>query len=136
MKCTREKTRLVVKVLDLSEGFKKMQEQEKREHDIDCEFSSRPVGYIVYKGYSYLLCNEGVLHSIPVEIEPASHDIIKSVKIDTNSERCTSIIIELNTEDLQEFFKGEKKNLAQFVRQFGGRLESNYHEILQFFKGK
>ena len=123
----REKTDIMVKVLDFSEFAKQRQEEYKKEYDLDVKVNVERTGFIQVGEDKYMLNAEGIINTVPISNE--NHwDVNVYVEIDNGKVKFEGG--EVTPEDTLAV--AEEVNLADFVRSFGHRLESNYRGVVNF----
>ena len=136
----RKVTNIEVEILDIErlgkEAFEWLSKNGKTEEDgvIGCE-TSFPVGVVRTPSAVYALCSEGVGSKVPVSEEsPLEIEFYK--KFEGGISLYPSMKQSMSDEKIVEYLTGEKKNLADFIRVFGTRLEDNYSSWRSFFERK
>lgn len=86
-------------------------------------------GYVKTKKGTFVLCSEGVGDSTPIEKEASIIELARSDIMCIGP----SFEVKVNAKNLHEFpVLSEKVNLANFIRSFGSRLESNFETWNRF----
>ena len=136
----RKVTKIEVEILDIErlgkEAFEWYSENGKTEDDgvIACE-TSFPIGVVRTHSGVYALCSEGVGSRVPVSEEsPLEIEFYK--KFEGGISLYPSMKHTMSDKKIVEYLTGEKKNLADFIRVFGARLEDNYSSWRSFFERK
>lgn len=132
MKSSRQKTDIVVKVVDFSKEARSTEKEYKTKHDIDCEIDFSSTGYIEVGGNKYMIDTDGI-----ISVEPLSKEntwitnMFRRVKNGDKTNIQTQAV-EVTPDDVNDI--ANEVNLADFVRSFGSRLEHNYKGVIDFVK--
>lgn len=124
----RTPTNIEITVLDLSalevEAFKQLPKEEYPKAT-RCRVGSKPHGIVETPKGVYALCNEGVGNG-PIT-DDDKYEIDLYAEYDGGGWCMPVMSAKVNAEELKKLATAEKVNLADFIRQFGARLEANYH---------
>lgn len=135
MKNEREKTDVVVKVLDFSEletqAAEKFAEAHPEHKNVTAKIHHK-WAYVETPSGTYVVCDEGVMNVKPVSKE---HPVVLDVCVEYDGESggrafpmFPAYTMNLTDEFIPEIPVSGEVNLADFIRSFGSRLESNYYE--------
>jgi len=130
----RDKSKVVVKILDMASIEQKVVEllRTKNEKYSKC-LTQQTWGIIETKNGIYALGTEGVGPSYPIT-KKKQLDILWYGGGEDFFDIFPTIKTNLDDEDLKSFPIKEEKNLTDFIRVFGVRLESNYHQWNSFLE--
>lgn len=126
----KRESNVVVKVLDLSkleqEAFDYLKRKNIEESYTRCE-SRFNWGIVETSNGLYALCDEGVGPGKPITEE---HPLFLEFhgKSDQSFSLFPIVGSSVNDKELKELPVKEEKNLANFIRTFGSRLETNFNE--------
>lgn len=135
----RKPTNIVVQALDLTD-FKndgaewlRQQHPEKAIGLTEVSLRHEPWGYIDTASGYFIISNEGIILAEPLESEPAAYMEFYG-EYERDGKRTSDMFpfaaADVPVDQLLSKPKvGEPVNLAEFVRTFGARLESNYNNI-------
>jgi|WetSurSiteA1Bulk_404760.scaffolds.fasta_scaffold00293_32 hypothetical protein len=130
----RDKSKVMVKVLDLAPLEQKVVEllRTKNEKYTKC-MTNQTWAIVETKNGIYALGNEGVGPNHPIT-KDNQLDILWVGGGEDFYDMLPSIKTNIDDEDLRSYFILEDKNLSDFVRVFGPRLESNFREWNSFLE--
>jgi hypothetical protein len=130
---TRKPSRVQVKCLDLfallEQGVADLRGRGVIEED-DTLTATWHWGVVPTERGHFLICDEGVGPTAPLEEEPGAIDLY------TRSPKGFGVLpvarLRLSLDNAKDAMSGEVKPLHEFIRTFGNRLEANYREWDEF----
>jgi len=135
----RNQSKVVVKILDLDSVIKAgSEEMQKKYPDLKnvSVMIIGSVGLVETKRGMFLLHSEGVGLTNPLsEANNYVVSLYKSYKSETTeiTDIFPCLIFNITDKNIKDFPIIEKKNLTQFIRKFGDRLEKNFESWDKFF---
>lgn len=142
MEQERVSTNVTVKPLDFTPVLNELLEYIKQKPDFaDVSSLSVTYGYGLVsntKGETFLICTEGVIENA----KPITNRSKRAIGVHTHRKTekgesfsiCPRFEIKFNLKELEKLATSEPVNLANFIRVFGHRLESNYNVVRRFIE--
>ena len=142
MRTEREKTAITIKVLDMSgveaEALKWLKDKGDKHNDVTLVKTRGKYGYIETPLGIFVLDTEGVGSSLPISEENPLEVELYSRSIASDGGKTFSLgaiaVDKMNEQEVRDLPIKEEVNLADFIRQFGHRLESNYRTWKAFLE--
>jgi len=129
----RTPTKVMVTILDLSpleSEALKMLDKKRFPEATSMEVGFTPHGFVETPQGLYALCQEGVGNANPIT-ESNKYEVDFYARYENGGYCFPAVTGCLDADELRQYATTEKVNLADFIRKFGARLESNYDQWRQ-----
>jgi hypothetical protein len=138
----REETKIIINIIDFSpmmEQIKTRYIEQNQDNKEEIEFTIQGQwGFVNTKKGKLMICNEGVVSPKPISPKfPFELDVYKEKKIENGGFMSLLPAYVLNItdpKDIEELPISGQQKLEDFIRVFGGRLESNFHSCKNFLE--
>lgn len=130
----RDKSKVIVKILDFTQLEQKVVDllKTKNEKYTKC-LSNQTWGIVETKNGIYALGHEGVGPNCPIS-QDNQLEILWIGGGEDFYDMIPSVKTQIDVEELKSYPVKEEKNLSDFIRVFGSRLESNFREWNNFLE--